>query len=186
MHPRRCRIFCLKTLTGQSHEKKNDGKALHLITTLSILWLGRVSGKTASHAPYSLGCKTGVCLQPDGEGQKLFLFTAVYRLTVHYHNRSFCWACIESFANETVQWGSDRQRQAIILPHRLLGSSGGRWVGECTPVLHRCLRRHEQKAGNIRMQLCEGDRDTERACHSCAAVRTNSCTAEDRTGILSC
>lgn len=39
----------------------------------------------------------------------------------------------------------------------------------CTPVLHRCLRRHEKRAGNIRMQLYKGDRA--RACYSCASVR---------------
>ncbi len=139
-------------------------------------------GLTFLHAPNSLGCKTRLWSQPNGESQKYFLFTPVYRLTVHYHNGTFCWACTVS----CKRVGERQTAAGIILPHRLQGSSGGRWVGECTPALHRCLRGHEQKAGNIRMRLCEGDTDTERACHSCVAVMEDSCRAEHRTGILPC
>lgn len=33
---------------------------------------------------------------------------------------------------------------------------------DCMPVLHLCLRRHGQRAGNIKMQASEVDRDRER------------------------
>lgn len=42
-----------------------------------------------------------------------------------------------------------------------------------TPVPHCCLKRHEQRDVNIRMQLFERDLDRKGACLSCLAVKEN-------------
>lgn len=90
-----------------------------------------VAGLAFLHAPNSLSCKAGVWWQWE------------FLLDLH---RVSNWDSVV---------GERQTATVLILPHRQLGSLGKRCC------LRSCLRRHAQTADNIRMQLCEGDRDRE-------------------------
>lgn len=175
--------FSEETLAGQLHDK-NDGKALYLIPTLSILWLGRVSGKTAL-PEYDLSlmvkARNDFCLQlVYVVRQGAIIRYATSKTPVHNITMGVSAWFAQSLlqVRQTECSGGETDSCSINPPTQATRVFGREVERGCTPVLHRCLRRHEKRAGNIRMQLCKGDRDRGRACHSCATVREDMVTGQ--------